>query len=306
MKTNTYLGSHALVAAAANVVLFAFIWGGCVDTESLDFPDAGGSPDARVDLGGPEQFIWPDLPPQGDYTVNPINAKMYAHSKNELFSLAPGDLKLTKVGDFHPNGPDINDLAITTDGTMYALSINDLYKVDPKTAKLTHVTAVKGTANVSLTFEKTGKILLAADKQGDLRSIAFSGPNAGTVTTLGNYGDGQTSSGDLVGISDGTLFDTTDKGKGATKENNKLVIVDQKTGRATPICSVGHGQVWGLAFWLGTIYGFTKDGKLLRIKLTRDELRGQWVGCTTAPVEKKDQYSHEFWGAAVTPLAPIK
>jgi outer membrane protein assembly factor BamB len=261
----------------------ALAWIGCADTAT--FPPA---PDAR-DLRATEGIApWPDLGPSIDYGGLVPGGKMYAHSKTQLFAIDPATLKLTPIGSFGSGNPDINDLAVTPDGKIFACSVNDLWQVDRQTAALTHVTKVQGTANVALTFEVAGT-LLASDKSGMLRRID---PKTGAVQEIGPYGNGMSASGDMVAIKDGTLFGVND-GDGADQPN-QLITIDPKTGKATIVGSIGYHHVWGLAYWRGTVYGLTRDGQLLGI----DPKTGKGTLIET--------FSHQFWGAAVTPLAPIE
>lgn len=256
----------------------------CADTSS--FPPAPDVHDRGV--GGEGPAPWPDLGPSIDYGGLVPGGQMYAHSSTELFAIDPATLKLTSIGSFGSGSPAINDLAVTPDGQIYGVSVNDLYRVDRKTAALTHVTKIQGTANVALTFE-AGGTLLASDKGGMLRRID---PKTGQVTDVGHFGTGMSSSGDLVAIKDGTLYGVND-GDGADKPN-QLITVNPASGKAAIVGSIGYHHVWGLAYWRGTVYGLTRDGQLLGINPKTG--KGTLI----------ETFSYEFWGAAVTPLAPIE
>lgn len=273
---------------------------GCAQTDDLPFFDAMPIVDATVDTKQPV-----DIPPVGDQTI-PDNWKMWAHSKNQLFSILPNTLELTLVGEFKLIGeagteaPDINDLAVTPDNKVYALSQTALYQVDIKTAEISKLTDVEtSSSNVALTFEVTGT-LLAADKDGNLRRID---PKTGQITEIGSYGEGFGAGGDLVGVANGTVYGVNDAGE--KKWNNYLVTVDPNTGKATEIGAIGFHHVWGLCYWRGTIYGLTRGnsdpdptknepGQLIAI----DPELGN--GTLIA------SYPYEFWGGAVIPLAPLK
>jgi hypothetical protein len=256
----------------AGVLLAVAAAAACADTGWNPRADRG--PEASPDLG--------PLPDGVTYAAQ----QMYAHSRDQLFAIDPADLTLTLVGTFGPNAPDINDLAVTPGGAVYALTVNELYRVDHKTAQLTRVTAVQGSDNVAMTFEPKGT-LLASDKAGGLRRI---NPQTGAVEEIGSYGAGLGSSGDLVAIKDGTMFGVNDVNAAS---NNQLLTVSLATGKATVVGSIGFPQVWGLAYWRGTIYGLTKRGDLIAIDPKTG--KGKLIR----------NYPYEFWGAAVTPLAPI-
>ena len=52
-------------------------------------------------------------------------------------------------------------------------------------------------------------------------------------------------------------------------------------------------DIWGVAYWAGEVFGFTGDGEFLRIDVDTGE--GTVV----------ESSSRSFWGAGVTPLAPV-
>jgi sugar lactone lactonase YvrE len=296
-------------------LLLAGLLAACADPE-LEHFDGGVPGDSGADIRESDSFAFPDQRPPGDGGSGQ-GWKLYAHDQTRLFSLDALKLKsgkpnLVVVGNFSfapsipANERSVNDIAMTADGKLYAVTKTFLYEVDPKTAALTKVAEVRdkqqGTPPpmVSLTFEASGR-LLASDMDGALLRIHTSGANMGLVEEIGSYGQGQGSSGDLVAIRDGTLYGASQKGLGASKENNNLIRVDPSTGAAARIGPIGHGYVWGLAYWAGVIYGFTSErnnrGKLLRI----DPQTGKGTLLLEAPY-----YPYQFWGAAVTPLAPIK
>jgi hypothetical protein len=270
----------------AVVVLVVLLGAACADQTYV-------SADASADLGTdlvPDGWMPTDWGPSPD-GLPPALQKMYAHSQQQLFAIDPDTLALSPVGSFFPNAPDINDLAVTPGGEIYGISINDLYLVDATTAEISHVTSVQGTANVALTFE-VGGTLLASDKLGALRRID---PKTGQVTEIGSYGTDLGESGDLVAIKDGTLFGVNDVGpNGSAKSNNDLLTIDPSTGAATVVGPIGFDRVWGLAYWKGVVYGLTRDGELLSI----DPATGAGTLVSS--------FSYEFWGAAVTPIAPIE
>jgi len=241
--------------------------------------------DDTVDDGG---MIWPDMQlniEAGNSTWTAPKV-MYAHSGDTLFRVDPDTLKVTTVGTFHPNAPHMNDLAVTPDGKLYAVSSSNLYQVDPTDASITWVTKVPGTTNVALTFDVDGS-LLASDKTGSFRRVD---PITGTCAPIGSYGAGLGSSGDLVALKDGKLYEVNDVN---AKGNNTLITVDPKTGQATTVGPTGFRMVWGLSFWGGTLYGFTRLGEFISI----DPKTGHGSLIHT--------FGHEFWGAAVTPTAPL-
>ena len=69
-------------------------------------------------------------------------------------------------------------------------------------------------------------------------------------------------SGDIVGVSDGTLFGTAlDKSNTATAKNNVLVTLNPATGAIIKtIGPTSFPQIYGVAFAHGQVFGFTHDG----------------------------------------------
>ena len=295
---------------------FALLFLGACADQGFDVND-GAVPDKG---NSKDQVVWPDRPPLPDGVTIPDALMMYAHSREELYAISPGSLKLTLKGTFTfdksvpVNEHSINDIAMTGDGRLFALSKTNIYEINIKTVKATKVAQVQAGTKppplVALTFEKSGK-LLGSDMDGAFYRIYYkagSGKPMGTVETLGTYGQGLGSSGDLVATKDGTIFGVSQKGLNATDDNNIMIKVRLPTGTgaknlATAGCKLGHGKVWGLAYWAGTIYGFTrgdnKDGKMLSIKPDGGDVT------KTCTVKVIKTYPYEFWGAAVSPLAPI-
>jgi len=239
--------------------------------------------DTLEDGGG----SWTDMElPDGGNKVWSGTKLMYAHSGDELFRIEPTTLQVTSAGKFHPNAPHMNDLAVTPDGKLYSISSNNLYLVDPSDAAISWIAQVPGSVNVALTFDIDGT-LLASDKSGNFHRID---PKTGISTNIGAYGAGFGSSGDLVGLKNGALYEVNDVD---AKGNNTLITVDPKTGAATVVGPIGFRMVWGLSFWGGTLYGFTRLGEFISI----DPKTAKGTLIHTFPCE--------FWGAAVTPNAPL-
>jgi hypothetical protein len=253
--------------------------------------DGGAPPEedlakALADLAEPEPE---DLARRGDMPVSD-GTIIYLHDAKTLFTLDPFSFALTTVGAFGA-AESMTDLAVTPDGAVYTISKSALYRVDTKSGKATRVVDVPTMSfNVALTFEPAGT-LLASDKAGELRRID---PMTGKVTVIGNAGGGYNSAGDLVAVADGTMYGIADTGPSASTMNNVLLTVDVKTGRAKAIGPCGYGGVFGLAYSLGRVLGFTRNGEVIRI----DPKTGKGTLVKTHPNE-------EFDGAGVTPLVPI-
>jgi hypothetical protein len=251
---------------------------------------AGGDDTSTIDSGHFSTVDGGDiLLPDG---AAPPPVVIYAHTKDTLYTFDPRSQNLAMVGKFNASpADDMTDLAVTPSGIIYTISATKLYGVDHLTAKATMITAVAGTDNVGMTFLPDGT-LLVTDKLGDVRKVD---PRNGQVTMVGNFGNGLTTAGDLVAVSDGTMYGLADKGPGGTDAttNNWLITVDTRTGVGTPVGQIGFGKVYGAAYSGGKVYAFTADGKI--IEINRQTGAGTMVKSTTTV----------FWGAGVTASVPI-
>ncbi len=222
-------------------------------------------------------------------TTTLVDGTIWANSKTTLYKIDPKTFAVTTIGSFNA-GEDMTDVAVTPDGTLYGVSFTKLYRIDKTNAKVTPLVAIGGTGNNSLTFRDNGT-LLASDSAGSLKVI---NPTTGVVTTIGSYGDGLTSSGDLVAVANGTMYGISSKKKGGgdASSSNVLISVNTSSGKATAIGATGKSQVWGLAYAKSKVIGFTTAGEILQID--------PQTGSSTVIANK----GIEFWGAGQSPLVP--
>lgn len=221
---------------------------------------------------------------------------VYAHTSSTLFRVDPDTLNVQMVGAFQWNsvGSDqMTDIAVDKNGAMIGISYSRVYSVDPTTAKTTLLSnSLDGTFN-GLSFVpaamlgQTGDDVLVAVNNSDGRVMRID-PATGTATQVGNMGSYQ-SSGDLVAVEGfGTAQTVTGSG------SDLLAKLAPNTFAATPIgTGTGFGQIWGVAFWKGKIFGFTNGGAFVLI----DPNSGSAMMVS--------QTSNAWWGAAVTTLAPV-
>jgi hypothetical protein len=252
--------------------------------------DLGG---ASGDLAG-VTFDLAEIPlASGDGGVVDVN-RIYAHTGDTLYIVDPVSFNLTTVGKFTLSGPgtleSMTDLAVAPSGEVYTISKTSLYKVNPTDAKATRLLSNITTSNVALTFQTDGT-LLATDQAGAVRVID---PSTGNVKEIGSYGSGFNSAGDLVAVSDGTMFGISATGPGSTSTSNVLIIVDPQTGKATGVGPIGFDNVFGLAYSNGQVIAFTSSGQIITIDHTTG--KGKLV---------KTISNHAFYGAGTSPLVPI-
>ncbi len=196
----------------------------------------------------------------GCYTV-------YAHADHVLYHIDLTNKMLVEVGPF--NAPQVSgkedvitDLAVAPDNTIYVISKTTLYTADAGDGHVTLVGPVTacGMSAVALTFENDGT-LYAADFSGSFCKIDLS-TKPPTVTEIAKLSGGLAIAGDLVAVGDGTMYGTAYKlSDSATQNNNLLVKIDPKTGQVTQtVGATGFPKMFGVAFAMGQVFGFTHDG----------------------------------------------
>jgi hypothetical protein len=199
---------------------------------------------------------------------------VYAHSDHVLYRLDLTTKSIAPVGPF--NAPMVNgvedvmtDLAVAPAGTIYTISRTNLYTADPNDGHVTLVGPVTacGQSAVALTFDASGK-LFAADFQGAFCAIDLT-TSPPTVSALGTLGQGLAIAGDLVAVSDGTMYGTAyklaDGANGPSALDNYLVTIDPTNGSVTRVVGQsGFPKLLGIAYdaasTQGRVIGFTHDG----------------------------------------------
>jgi hypothetical protein len=196
----------------------------------------------------------------GCYTV-------YAHSDHELYHVDLSSKKLVPIGAFRApkvGGVEdvITDLAVAPDDTIFVISRTNLYQADPGDGHVTLVGPITNCGNfgVALTFTPDGN-LYSADYSGAFCRIDWT-VTPPKVSLVGMLGGGLAVAGDLVAVADGTMFATAYKpADTSTNSNNYLVTIDPATGAVTQtLGQTGFPTLFGVAFELGQVFGFTHDG----------------------------------------------
>ena len=253
----------------------------------------GTDPDARgaVDTGS-----------TSDTGATPSSSRVYAHSGSTLYKIDTTTYAAVAVGPMTALGTQsLTDLAIDKNDQMVGITLNKLYAIDQQTAAVTLIKDLSQSASgftslsyipVDLNDSNSADMLVSANDQGDVYKID---PVSGTAAKLGSFGTTAAgkivSSGDLIGVRGLGIYCTVNVG---TAANDYLAKIDPVTYKATPAPSdTGFKQIFGLAFWAGTIYGFAKDGSILSI----DPNTGKGT--------KLGGGSVQWFGAGVTTDAPI-
>lgn len=223
-------------------------------------------------------------------------AVVYAQSADTLYRLNPMNNQVAVVGPF--NGcSSVIDVAIDQNSNGYVTTTDGFYKVDLMTAACTLV-ASGGYPN-SLSFVPKGTLDPNVEALVGYNGSTYIRINetTGAITNVGALTGGYTSSGDIVSVINGGTFLTV---KGGNQNcNDCLLQVDPKTGNLIQnYGSVNHPDVFGLAFWAGTAYGFDNGGEVFSIDYKNGSLVTMNIPVPNPPPNLS------FWGAGSTTAAP--
>ena len=278
------------IRTTAVLLLMALILGCRDDKNDSDTggeDSSGDSESTEVDDTSPDASI----PDEVD-TVDPgIIAKVYAHSATTLYQVDPDTLALSEVGPFAwPEGLEdeqMTDIAIDADRNMIGVSYGRVFSVDKATAECTYLADLSGNFNGLSFVEGDETTLVGATLAGEWFTLDM---ETGASTLIGTYGDEMASSGDIVYIRDAGAYATV---KHPDYDTNLLVMVEPSTGEAAIIGETGFIEIWGVGYWGGQIFGFTKSGEFILID------------AETGAGELVETLDASFWGAGVTTIAPI-
>lgn len=224
-------------------------------------------------------------------------AVVYAHSPDTLYRLDANNNQIAVVGPFSGGCSSVIDIALDSNSNAYVTTETDLWSVDLQTAACTHIAS--GSYPNSLSFVPKGTLdpnVEALVGYVDSTYVRIN-TTTGAVQSVGALTGGYTSSGDIVSVIGGGSFLTV-KG-GSANCGDCLLQIDPATGDLVQnYGSVNHVDVFGLAFWAGTAYGFDNGGDVFSISVQSGK-----VVTTTIPVPNPPP-GLEFWGAGSTTAAP--
>jgi hypothetical protein len=232
-----------------------------------------------------------DAGPDGYYP--PPVAAVYANSSDSLYVINPATNAVSLVGAFQ--GCDfVIDIAVNRTGGVFATTKSALFAVDPQTAVCKYI--ANGTYPNSLSFVPQGTV-----NPDHETLVGYNGssyvridPNTGLVQPVGDLGDPSlASSGDLFSLIGGGTYLTVK----SEKCSDCLVEVNPATGKLLKqLGPIGaYGNVWGLAFWGGTAYGFTNNGLMFSLNPATMQ--------TAAIFYNGPKLA--FWGAGSSTAAPM-
>lgn len=223
--------------------------------------------------------------------------EVFGHSNNTLYKLEPYSKQVTVIGPFQ-GCSSVIDLAIDKDSKIIGTTSGGIYWIDKTNAKCTLI--APGSYPNSLSFVPAGTLDPNNEALVGYQSstyVRISTTN-GQITQLGSIGNGYVSSGDIVSVKGGGTYLTV-KGNGC---GDCLFEVDPKTGAMVKNWGpTGFGSVFGIAFWAGSVYGFTDYGQLFEMTFNNGQLiiSGE-IPIPNAPADLS------FWGAGSTTVAPVE
>lgn len=240
-----------------------------------------------VDAAPPTEPTADSAPPE----INPTS--MYVHSDTTLYAVDDQNFDLLHIGEFGLGEEDlITDLAVTPDGAVYAISSDNVFEIDSGSGEAALTTEFDGGLNVGMTFLDSGE-LLVAEKDGTVRLVD---PQSGDVMMVGVFGSGYGTAGDLVAVSDGTMFAIAENLEGEEGDSNVLVTIDPASGEVDQVIGpLGFADVFGCAYARGHVYAFTKGGDIIEVDRA-----------TGAGSLKRSYPELTFWGAGVSPTVDVE
>lgn len=234
----------------------------------------------------------------GDAQPSEPTPEIFAHSATTLYKVNPDTFAVTTLGDFKGCDSSVIDLAINEDSVVYATTFGGVYKIDVASATCNTIAKVGSPPN-ALSFVPKGTVDPNAEALvGYIESSYMRiDTTSGLVTTIGAFSltGGYTSSGDLVSVKGGSTYLTV---KGPNCVGDCLVEVNPTTGAMVKnLGSLKKTDVFGLAFWRSTVFGFTNGGQLFKIEPS---------SLTVTDIPLPNALSGlSFWGAGSTTSAPI-
>lgn len=304
--------------AATSLVVTSFF--ACAEGSDNSFQKADGSvsEDSGIPLlpdtstGKPDGAVIPSGPPQ-----------VFGHSGDTLYKLDADTKQVTVIGKLTGCDGSLLDLAIDKDSNAVGVTKASMYKINLGTGacSLIHTRTDNVDYPTSLTFVPAGtrnatrEALVGYGGVGSAPGSFYIEFDPATGQQVWQNSaplpNGLESSGDIVSLINGPSYLTV---KGSYKKGSKtyqcadcIVQVDPATGK--PINDTNaiyydlnpYGGVFGVAFWGGVVYGFSKAGDLFSIRFPTSGTRLQLtdIAISNAPADLS------FFGAGSTTAAPL-
>lgn len=291
----TYRVSARLVGCVLPVVYCVFLCLAC--TPGTDAEDGGGG------AGGDDPSAASSQASTGSFQSGATNssssggpievAEVYGHSPTVLYRLDPVTKAVTVVGSFS-GCSSVIDIALDKDSNLIGTTFDAIYDIDRTTAACTLIAS--GSYPNSLSFIPDGtldpQVEALVGYEGD--QYVRIDPATGTKQYVGpSWNNGFVSSGDVVSVKNGKSFLTV---TGLDCPSDCLIEIDPATGAMIHNWGpLGYSAVYGIAFWAGSVYGFSEAGELFEVSFPNGVLT------TTLIAQPPDTF---YWGAGSTTSAP--
>jgi hypothetical protein len=263
---------------------------------------AGGAGTGAQGLGG-------GLPLGGSGGGEPMIDEVFGHSATVLYRLDPVTKEVDAIGSFSPC-TDVIDIAIDKNNQIFATTQQEgdspagLWRINRDTAACTLI--AQNEYPNSLSFVPEGTLDANAESLvgyvgWDVSTYVRIDTTTGALTNVGTLGGGYISSGDIVSVMGGGTYLTVF----SDECDDCLIEVDPTDGSFIRNWgSLGHQNVFGLAYWGGKAYGFTSGttstpGVLFEIGFGTSTVGTTVIDIPGAP----DNLS--FWGAGSSTAVPL-
>nr|MCU0701486.1 hypothetical protein [Myxococcaceae bacterium] len=225
---------------------------------------------------------------------------VYGHSSTTLYSLDPTTRQVRTIGNFDC-AFDIIDLAIDSAGNAFITGFTGFHRLNLANATCTTISSTSGFPN-SLSFVPRGtldpnaEVLVAYDGRFYYRINTTNG----VQQQIGSLPSGFESSGDIVSVQDGGTFLTVKNMTSNPMCNDCLVQVNPVTGALVRNYGpIPYTDVYGIAYWGGSVYGFTALGQLF-------EIAPNGTGIITRPITIPNAPPGlSFFGAGSSTAVPV-
>jgi hypothetical protein len=228
------------------------------------------------------------------------NAVVYGHTATTLFKVNATTKVVTAVADFHNCDSDVIDLALDEYSRAFVTTQSSLYRLDLVTANCTLVnTSSLETYPNSLSFVPRGTLDPTVEAL-----VGFSGssyvrinPTTGVMQQIGTLGGGFVSSGDIVSVIDGGTYLTVKDPNGSPTTDYLIEVNPANGALVRNFGTLPFNNVYGLAFWGGSLYGFSNGGTLFEITIS---------GSTTTSMAVPNAMAQTWNGAGSTTAAKVR
>jgi hypothetical protein len=222
---------------------------------------------------------------------------VYGHTATTLYKVNATTKVVTAVADFHNCDSDVIDLALDQFSRAFVTTTGGLYQVNLLTATCTLIRT--DSYPNSLSFVPKGTIDPAVEALVGFNGSSYVriNPVTGAMQSLGTLGGGFTSSGDIVSVIDGGTYLTVKDPNGSPTTDFLIEVNPSNGALIRNLGTLPFNDVFGLAFWGGSLYGFSNGGTLFEITIT---------GSGTTSMAVPNAASHTWNGAGSTTAAALR